>query len=201
MIPNYRRAATKANETLKSGTDPLEILNGLPNVRVIPLDISPISGDNCDAFTCVRRKNGSLQYIVVYNSGLPSFLVKKALARELAHIILSHDGNSPEEIWSEEANCFAYHFICPKLKRINYKPQRASMLWELKDIKVFDSIEKMKQHIAEEETKFDRFIGKNANHKPADVELREKSKFDSIMGWKNCCDVVVNGKTVGYCGE
>ena len=34
-----------------------------------------------------------------------------------------------------------------------------------------------------------------------DVEVSERSYFDPAFGSKNCHEVVLDGKTVGYCGE
>lgn len=204
MTPNYKNAAIKAMETYsKYGSDPLSILNQFPNVRVFPFSIDP-SFDSCDAFTCVRESDDSFQYIIMYNNALPSYIIKRALARELGHIVLKHDGNSPENIWMEEANCFAYHYICPvtHFKKIKYRPRLANLSWEMKEVCVFDSIDNMKLYVVEEGNKFNRFIRSNkSNYQINDVELLEKAGFDNITGWKNCYDVVLDGRTVGYCGE
>ena len=41
-------------------------------------------------------------------------MVQRALARELGHIVLGHDGSRPEEVRTAEALCFAQHLLCPR---------------------------------------------------------------------------------------
>ena len=127
---DYTKAATSAAETLikyavtASPVAPLPILKKMKNVVVISFtDISeaydikyreliPIFGKNLDAITSVYTENGQQQYIVAYNSNLPFNMVQRALAREMGHIVLGHDGFSEEN--NEEAMCFAYHLLCPR---------------------------------------------------------------------------------------
>lgn len=212
MKPDYEKSAAKAAETLNIfgieslPVDPLAVLNTFTNVRVFQFGISP-TGETLDALSCVRKKGDFLQYIVLYNERLAPYLINKALARELAHVVLEHDGTEPEKIWKEESNCFAYHFlypysiICKKNKKVHYKPIRSSLLWELKEISTFDSIESLKMHIAEERNKFYRFIGKETKYSPEDIELSERMEYNRITGWRNCRDIILDGITVGYCGE
>ena len=205
MKPDYKKAAIKAVETYEQyGSDPLMILNQFPNVRVFPFGIDSEPSETSDAFTCVKETDESFQYIIMYNNSLPSYIIKRSLARELGHVILKHDGNSPEDIWMEEANCFAYHYICPvqNYKKVKFRPQRANLSWEMKEVCIFDSIENMKMYVIEEWNKFNRFIGKDdMSYHLADVKLLGKAYLDNIIGWKNCCDVILDGRTVGYCGE
>lgn len=212
MEPNYLRAARKAAETMsKFGTSfpvqILQILKRLPNVSVIALDIPSIPGhESWDAFSCVREKAGQLQYIVVYNKTLPPVKLNLALARELAHVILKHDAGSTEEIWSEEALCFAYHCICyhpfsRHKKTIKFRPKMSSTLWEMKSIQSFDSLDHMKAYIADEQTRFSAALNGAQQYSQDDVELRGLREVEQCTGWKNCYDIVLAGKTVGYCGE
>ena len=218
MEPNYKRSATAALETVidfdldTNRINPLSVLSRLKNVLLLPYKSEHesgtalfIAGDNQDAFTLVNRKNGKLQYIVIYNLATPQTQLDFALSRELGHIILEHDGTSPEAVWDAEANCFAHHFLCPvpmaKEIRINFRPQHSSLLWELKNIHVFNSIENLKLFVAEEGNKFKRFIGKSESYGSTDVELINKYDFDHVTGWKNCFNVVLDGRTVGVCGE
>jgi hypothetical protein len=69
---------------------------------------------NQDAVTTVFVDDDRLQYVVTYNRMLSTGIVSRALARELGHIILGHDGTRPEEIRNEEAKCFAHHLLCPR---------------------------------------------------------------------------------------
>lgn len=133
MTPDYETAALRAAETLatyginSAPVDPLPILKKYPGVFVI--SYQSMSDDvsmsrSCvmeqfgeysqDAFTSVNIVNGKPQYLVTYNQLLPQFIVSRALARELGHIVLGHDGSRPEEVRQEEARCFANHLLAPR---------------------------------------------------------------------------------------
>ena len=133
MTPDYERAAIKASETLikhKIGTapiDPLPILKQTPGVLVFTfqemsdnskIDRKEILDDlgcrNQDAVTTVFVEDDSLKYVVAYNRMLSSGMISRALARELGHIVLGHDGSKPEDVRNEEAKCFAHHLLCPR---------------------------------------------------------------------------------------
>ena len=212
MEPNYRRAARKAAETMArfGASVPvriLPILHQLPDVSVIALDVPSIPGhESWDAFSCVREKCGVLQHIVIYNKSLTPSRLNLALARELAHIILKHGPDVPEEIWSAEADCFAYHCVCyqpftRRKKTIQFCPKLDNTLWEMKSIQSFESLDHMIAHIADEQTRYARAIRGSGQYTPDDVELRNPRETDLRTGWKNCYDIVLAGKTVGYCGE
>ena len=130
--PNYDAAASKALETLiKNQTnaapvDPFTMLKNTPGVIVISFtemstrlgvdrdNIIDIIDRNQDAITTVKPSGGNLEYIVMYNQQLPYYLMQRALARELGHIVLRHDGSRPEDVRTEEALCFARHLLCPR---------------------------------------------------------------------------------------
>lgn len=133
MKPNYELAATKAIETLISNNIctapviPLPIFKRTPGVLVLSFtelsdklgvdrnNLITICGeDNQDAVTSIHIDNGKLRYLVTYNQRLPLYLIQRALARELGHIVLGHDGSRPEEVRYEEAICFAHHLLCPR---------------------------------------------------------------------------------------
>ena len=133
MTPDYLLAATKATETLikfginSAPVDPLPILKKTPGVLVVTyqslsddLDqdrqcvIETFGEKNQDAFTSLNLKDGKKLYIVTYNQMLSSSLVQRALARELGHILLGHDGTRPETVRNEEAKCFAHHLLVPR---------------------------------------------------------------------------------------
>ena len=125
MTPDYNKAAIKAAEVLiKYGVkaapvSPFPILEQMENVIVTSFsDIvdsfgiqEPLFGSN-DAVTSIHKENGSAKYIVAYNNILPVFVIHRALAREMGHIVLKHEGTSPEN--AEEALCFARHLLCPR---------------------------------------------------------------------------------------
>lgn len=133
MQPDYERAATAAAETLiKYGinavpVEPLAILESIPGVRVVSYQMmsndaaqdrdcimSMFGEKNLDSFTTVKMNDGHPQYLVTYNKLLSSYLFHRALARELGHIILGHDGSLPEDVRNEEAKCFAHHLLVPR---------------------------------------------------------------------------------------
>jgi len=133
MKPDYQRAAIAAAETLiKHGikaapVSPLPILKNTPGVIVVSYEemseemgmdrdcvISMFGQGNRDAFTSVNIVNGKKQYLVTYNRYLPYHIIQRALARELGHIVLGHDGSRPEEVRNEEAKAFAHHLLCPR---------------------------------------------------------------------------------------
>ena len=133
MTPDYESAANKAAEILirfgikTAPVDPLPILKQLPGVFVLSFEemseISSISRSsllcmcgetNQDAVTTVNVEDDKLRYVVAFNQKLPSFVVQRALARELGHIVLGHDGTKPEEVRTAEAVCFANHLLCPR---------------------------------------------------------------------------------------
>lgn len=133
MEPNYERAANAAALTLinhnivASPIAPLPILMSMPNVLVMSFgeigsllrmdrnDIVPMFGQhNQDAVTFVELVDGKPHYMVAYNQQLPFSLVQRALAREMSHIVLGHDGSLPEDVRNEESRCFAHHLLAPR---------------------------------------------------------------------------------------
>lgn len=133
MTPDYEHAALMAADTLvRFGIDsapvaPLHILKDVPNTIVLSYEtvsnivaqerscvISTFGENNQDAFTSVHLSGGRPHYIVTYNQRLPFFLHQRALARELGHIVLGHDGSLPEDVRNEEAKAFSHHLLIPR---------------------------------------------------------------------------------------
>ena len=133
MTPDYERAAIKATETLikynisTAPIDPLPVLKQISGVLVLTFEemsaqvnverkdlLNMLGCKNQDAVTTVIVNGDKLHYVVTYNRLLSSGIISRALARELGHIILGHDGSKPEEIRNEEAKCFAHHLLCPR---------------------------------------------------------------------------------------
>ena len=133
MTPDYERAAIKAVETLikhKIGAAPivvLPILKNMPGVFVKTFTelsehtnidrqevMDTLGCKNQDAVTTVFIDQDDLKYVVTYNGMLSVGIVNRALARELGHIVLGHDGTRPEKVRNEEAKCFAHHLLCPR---------------------------------------------------------------------------------------
>lgn len=130
MTPDYTKAAIKAAETLiKYGVktapvSPLPILEAMDNVMtksfldicnhsgLQPCELKPLFGKGQDALSSIHTENGKTWYVVAYNSLLPFNIIQRALAREMGHIVLKHEGSSPEN--TAEAVCFAHHLLCPR---------------------------------------------------------------------------------------
>ena len=121
MEPDLKKAEQKAKEMKEAGADcPLQILKSLQNVAAVSFAnaserygicreklLSMFDYGNQDAITMFR--DGS--YLVIYNQELPCKTIRYAVARELGHIVMEHDGSRPEDVRMEEANCFARKFL------------------------------------------------------------------------------------------
>lgn len=131
--PDYERAALKAVQILTEHrisalpVVPMPILKATPNVLLVSYAevankmginrehaVRIFGANNQDAVTSVVNDNGTLRYFVTYNQRLPFYLLQRALARELGHIVLGHDGSRTEEVRTEEAMVFARHLLCPR---------------------------------------------------------------------------------------
>ena len=130
--PDYSLAALRATETLihydikAAPVSPIPIIKSMPNVLVLPFAEMALQigadrdrvissfGESMDAVTSVHFASAGLRYVVAYNQRLPAYLVQRALARELGHIVLRHDGSRPDAVRAEEAITFARHLICPR---------------------------------------------------------------------------------------
>lgn len=133
MTPDYESAAIKAMELLKekniteTPVNPMQIMLDLPHVRVVPFtrmaaeagmersDLVPLFEGNQDAATFILDSIQDVRYVVVYNMRLPCEIVRRAIARELGHIVLGHDGSTrPTDVRMTEAMCFAHHLLSPR---------------------------------------------------------------------------------------
>lgn len=126
MKPDYERAKSKADQIIKQYgiLCPLTILKRTPGVLVSSYsDTSEETGidrqtllkmfgdHDQDAFTTANVESGKTKYLVIYNKQLTCKQTRFALARELGHIVLGHDGTRPEDVRNDEAICFAKHLI------------------------------------------------------------------------------------------
>ena len=133
MTPDYDRAATAAAEVLikygisSAPVDPIPIFKKAENFNIVTFTemssmigmsrqdlVSTFEAENHDAVSSVYLKNGKKHYLVAYNMRLPQYIVQRALAREMGHIVLGHDGTRPEDVRNAEALCFAHHLLCPR---------------------------------------------------------------------------------------
>jgi len=133
MTPDYELAALKATEMLikhninSAPVIPLPVFKRTPGCLVLSFTelsgrigvdrdnlLSMFDTENHDAVTSTHFDDGKLRYLITYNQRLPFYLLQRALARELGHIVLGHDGSKPEDVRMAEAYCFAHHFLCPR---------------------------------------------------------------------------------------
>lgn len=133
MMPDYELAARKATEMLikhrisTAPVIPLPVFKRTPGCLVLSFTemsgrigvdrnqlVSMFDAEQHDAVTSIHFEDGKLRYLVTYNQRLPFYLLQRALARELGHIVLGHDGSKPEDVRMAEAYCFAHHFLCPR---------------------------------------------------------------------------------------
>ena len=133
MTPDFDRAATAAAEVLiKYGictapVDPIPIFKKADGYNVVTFTemsrmigvdrsdvLSAFSAENHDAVSSAYLKDGHPHYLVAYNMRLPAYLIQRALAREMGHLVLGHDVSRPEDVRNAEALCFAHHLLCPR---------------------------------------------------------------------------------------
>ena len=84
---------------------------------------------------------------------------------------------------------------------IIYIPALDSILWSLKSIEYFETVEDLKTFIAEQRTRIQRFIGKQEAFRPDDVLIHRSHDLDYLKFWSHHNKVTIGGVTVGYCGE
>lgn len=134
MKPDYENAAIHAAQLLigrnitETPVDPMQIMLSYPGVRLMPFtrmaaeagmerhDLVPLFGGNQDAAT-FHLSSGieDVEYVVVYNMRLPCEIIRRAIARELGHIVLGHDGQTrPADVRMAEAMAFAHHLLSPR---------------------------------------------------------------------------------------
>lgn len=133
MTPDFQKAAIKAAEILvnsdvyKMPISAFHILKSLDNVQIVPFAeiassmnmnrdelIDTFGSESRAAVTSMRMVNGKKYWLVAYSQYMPTILVQRALARELGHIVLEHDGSRPVEVRMAEAYCFAHHLLTPR---------------------------------------------------------------------------------------
>lgn len=132
--PDYEKAATMALRLLrdrnvtKTPITPLAFLLNTPHVRLMSFaefadeaeierhDLVPMFGKSQDAATFTLAAGmEDVEYVVVYNMLLPHVVLSRAMARELGHIILGHDGETrTTDARRAEAMCFAHHLLSPR---------------------------------------------------------------------------------------
>ena len=133
MKPDYDRAANAAIDTLikykihSAPVDPIRIIKEADGFNVVTFSewsdslgmnreelIQIFPSSDHDAVSCVYMKDGKPHYLIAYNKLLPEHLIYRALAREIGHFVLGHDGTKPVEVRNAEALCFANHLLCPR---------------------------------------------------------------------------------------
>ena len=133
MTPDFQKAAIKAAEILaesdiyKMPISAFHILKSLENVQIVPFAeiasnmnmnrddlIDTFGSESRAAVTSMRQVEGKKYWFVAYSQYMPTILVQRALARELGHIVLEHDGSRPVDVRMAEAYCFAHHLMTPR---------------------------------------------------------------------------------------
>lgn len=84
---------------------------------------------------------------------------------------------------------------------IRFIPNIAPAIWARKSQELFDSEDDLRSFVADQRTKFYRFIGKDRAYLPEDVELIAKHGLNAIIGWKEYYDIMIDGILVGFCGD
>ena len=85
---------------------------------------------------------------------------------------------------------------------IRYIPNLDTYLWAKKSLVYFDTIDELKHYIADQRTRFCRFIGRmDKTFRSVDVTFSDPLIPDPFICWKNYRSITVDGITVGYCGE
>ena len=132
-LPNYERAAIRATEMLMkyrvscAPISPLPMLKLTKGVIVVSFAeiaalanlerdslVKIIDAESKDAITLVKEIDGTLKYIVAYNMKAPYYVLQYALACELAHITLQHNGTKDDDVREAEAECFANYLLFPR---------------------------------------------------------------------------------------
>ena len=132
MTPDFEKAASMAlrvlieNDVRKAPIDPFPFLKNRSDVMMISfeemseslnkdrMNIIRSCKHSPDAVTAFNVDGDEIKYIVAYNRYLSINILQKAFARELAHVILGHDGSLPDDIRAAEAQCFAQHLLFPR---------------------------------------------------------------------------------------
>lgn len=136
VVPDVERAALAASETLirhhidNAPIFPMSILQSMPNVIVMTFTemadksgmdrtnlVTMFGSDTQDVITYLRGN----EYCVAYNQRLPYYMLQRAMARELGHILLGHHTSTlPEQTQTMEALYFSRYLLCPRplLKRL-----------------------------------------------------------------------------------
>ena len=85
---------------------------------------------------------------------------------------------------------------------IKYIPNLDTLLWSFKSIEYFETMEEFKSFIADQRSRFCRFIGRpDKSFTPGDVTLSDPLAPDPLVCWDNYRSVHVDGVVIGYCGE
>lgn len=84
---------------------------------------------------------------------------------------------------------------------IRYSAKLGSELWMRKCQEVFNTVDEMKQFVAEERTRLCHFVGDPGAYTQDDVRLEQYCAFYHGLCLHDCFSVVVDDRVVGYCGE
>lgn len=131
--PDLEKAAFKAIQILdrykvsSAPIIPMMILKSMPNVFIVTFtEFAAASGvdnnslvamydsESQDVVTFVKEIDGRRRYIIAYNQRMPYYMIHRAMARELGHILLGHDRTQANDAQTTEALYFMRHLLCPR---------------------------------------------------------------------------------------
>ena len=129
-IVDHEAPAMKAMETLIKHRVtvmpvlPMSILQAMPNVLLVSFtemaDKSGVDRNSMAALFGAQSQDvigyysGGVYY-VAYNQRLPYYMLQRAMARELGHIMLRHnDADIPDDAKTKEALYFSRYLLCPR---------------------------------------------------------------------------------------
>ena len=84
---------------------------------------------------------------------------------------------------------------------IKFRPQWHPLSRSIKEEKVFDNMEDMKQYVFDRCQHFFSYVGNLSHFTIEDIEISEIIGNDDRTGWKNVRRIVVKDRRIGFCGE
>lgn len=84
---------------------------------------------------------------------------------------------------------------------IKFRPQWQPLSRSIKEEKIFDSMEDMKQYVFDCCQHFFSYVGNRSPFAIEDIEISEIIGNDDRTGWKNVRRIIVKDRGIGFCGE
>ena len=80
---------------------------------------------------------------------------------------------------------------------IRYIPVRDSLSASVKEERTFSTKDDLMSFLLEKTALFFQYIGKDVLPK---ITFGDSSEC-RMIGWKECCSIILDGRTIGFCGE